>query len=153
MPTSFNAMNHTPLETAAIHRSTADGRLCFLLADEGGWGRALTLYSSPGPEYEPEQSAFAATIVPGQEISFPDPAPGGRSYYHLCQNGQYLLTIAERVLPLAGVSISAISGIPDGRRTVCPVGQAVPLSGIIGSDSGRSPLSGFAAPAPDLRPA
>lgn len=105
MPTSFNAMNHTPLETAAIHRSTADGRLCFLLADEGGWGTGpLTLYSSPGPEYEPEQSAFAATIVPGQEISFPDPAPGGRSYYHLCQNGQYLLTIAERVLPLAGVS-------------------------------------------------
>ncbi|BFH71357.1 protein-tyrosine-phosphatase [Paenibacillus dendritiformis] len=105
MPTSFHAMNHPPLETAAIHRSKSSGRLCFLLADEGGWGTApLTLYSSPRPQYDPEQSAFAATVVPGQEVSFPDPAPGRRIYYHLCQNGQYLLTTAERVLPLAGVS-------------------------------------------------
>lgn len=71
MPTSFNAMNHTPLETAAIHRSRADDRLCFLLADEGGWGRALTLYSSPRPEYDPEQSAFAATIVQDRRFHSP----------------------------------------------------------------------------------
>lgn len=105
MPTTLNAMNHAPLETAAIYRSKASGRLCFLLADEGGWGTGpLTLYSSPRPQYDPEKSALTATIIPGQEVSFPDPIPRRRSYYHLCQNRHYLLTTAERVLPFAGVS-------------------------------------------------
>ncbi|MCY9515509.1 tyrosine-protein phosphatase [Paenibacillus apiarius] len=105
---------------AELTRGSAPGKLSLRLSD-GRPDAEYEVYSSPSPDWNREHASFitSTTGTEGNALEIDDPTPGRRCYIHVMQSGYSVLTVGERVLPLAGGSNFRDLGgyvASDGRR-------------------------------------
>ncbi|MCM3338612.1 tyrosine-protein phosphatase [Paenibacillus sp. MER TA 81-3] len=109
-----------PALQAELTRGSAPGKLSLHLSC-GRPGAEYEVYNSPSPDWDRAQATFitSTTGTEGTALEFGDPTPGRRCYVHVVQSGYAVLTVGERVLPLAGGSNFRDLGgyaASDGRR-------------------------------------
>lgn len=89
-------------EQAAVERQL-DGRLTFSWQGIGTLGE-VTIYWENRPENLRKGGVPLVTVSAGSTITVPDPSPRARPYFKLVSKNGASLLLAERNLPLQGVS-------------------------------------------------